>query len=355
MFYVGSLSHGGAERVISFLANSFFSKGYKVILLTTYRGENEYELKDGIIRIVMSENIDLSGKISKNISCIRYIRNLCKREKVSVLVSFLMNQNVKAIPACIGLSTKCIVSVRNDPNKEYSGIVGKIIGKILLPIADGCVFQTEDAKHWFSKRLQKRSEIIFNPVSKEFFNIKRNSIKNIVTVCRLTTQKNIELLINSFSDIADKYADENLLIYGEGELKDRLEDLIYSKGLKKRAFLMGLTNDVANVLSSCKIFVLSSNYEGMPNSLMEALAAGVPCVATNCPCGGPRTLIQSGYNGILIAVNDRKNLSSALDELLADNEYAEKLGKNAAYTALQQYQSDIVLKKWEKYINKYIM
>ena len=354
VLFIGSLSHGGAERVISFLANSFYSKGYNVIVLTTYRGKQEYPLKDGIPRVVISENTKLSGKFSKNISCIRYIRNLCKREKVSVLVSFLKNQNVKAVPACIGIDTKCIVSVRNDPNKEYKGIIGLIIGKLLLPMADGCIFQTEDAQRWFSRRLQKHSEIIFNPVSDEFFNIKRNNTRNIVSVCRLTAQKNLELLINSFSDIADKYPNENLLIYGEGELKNRLEDLINSKRLGKRIFLMGLTDDVAKVLSTAKIFALSSDYEGMPNSLMEALAAGVPCVATDCPCGGPKMLIKNKYNGLLVGVNDRKGFAAALDKLLSNQEFAEKLGKNAADMALECYRSETVLNQWERYIYKYI-
>jgi glycosyltransferase involved in cell wall biosynthesis len=244
--------------------------------------------------------------------------------------------------------------VRNDPNCEYGGKLGGFVGKHMIPHADGCVFQTKEAKSWFPKEFQKKSAVIMNDVDKVFFETERVGGSHIVTLGRLSSQKNQKLLINAYSKIAGKYLETDLMIYGIGALKDELEEQIRTLGLSDRVRLMGLTKDVPTILAHAGYFVLSSDYEGMPNALMEALAIGVPCISTDCPCGGPRTLMKDGENGLLIPVGDESRLIEALDKLLSNQELADRLGQNAKEEA-KKYRTEKVFEQWKEYVEEMVL
>ncbi len=351
MFYINTLSTGGAERVISQLANRFSDDGYQVTLVTSFPMDNEYPLLEKVERVNL-ENEELhQSRFSRNISRIKKLRKLCRSYRPDVLISFMQEPNFRAILSTIGLPVKTIVSVRNDPAREYAGRLGHLVGKYVLPMADGCVFQTEQAKQWFPKKLQNKSTIIFNEVSTAFFDTMRaKQPKHIVAVGRLSEQKNHPMLIRAFARIAEKYPEQNLLIYGEGDCRSKLQELIDELGLAKRIYLMGSTSQVANVLSTAAVFVLSSNYEGMPNALMEALAVGVPSISTDCPCGGPNALIEHEKNGLLIPLGDEKELVLSLDRLLSDASFAQRLGQ-AAQNSAERYMPKVVFESWKSYIH----
>ncbi|MDD6994914.1 MAG: glycosyltransferase family 4 protein [Candidatus Borkfalkiaceae bacterium] len=347
-FYINTLSGGGAERVVANLAN-FLSQDNETIVINSFKTENEYPLNN-LIKHIYLDNNDYSSRLKKNVYRIKNLRKILKKEKVDVLISFMAEPNFRSCLACIGLKTKLIVSVRNDPTKEYSGILGKITGKVLMPTADGCVFQTEDAKRWFPKKLQKKSTIIYNAVNKTFFSSEYNGERrNIVTCGRLTEQKNHKLLIDSFNMIKEDCSD-NLLIYGDGPLKDKLKNYLSDLKLNDRIFLMGRTENVITSIKDARIFVLSSNYEGMPNALMEAMALGIPCISTDCPCGGPRMIINNKENGLLVNCNNVDDLSSALKLLLADENLSKTIGKNAREAATRMFASDKIDLQWKNYI-----
>ena len=125
--------------------------------------------------------------------------------------------NFRAILATRGLPVKTLISVRNDPNKEYAGRLGTFVGKALLPMADGCVFQTREAQAWFPEKLQKKSKIIYNAVKEDFYHIERKpNHEEIVTCGRLTEQKNHAMLIAAFAEVAKQRPNATLRIYGEG-------------------------------------------------------------------------------------------------------------------------------------------
>ena len=161
-------------------------------------------------------------------------------------------------------------------------------------------------------------------------------------------QKNHKLLIKAFSNIAEQ-VDDNLIIYGEGDQRPELQALINELGLDERVLLPGVINNVVEATKDAKVFVLSSDYEGMPNALMEALALGIPCISTDCPCGGPQALINDGENGILIPVGDEAVLSGALKKLLGDADYANRLGRCAKERA-QEFSPERIFAGWEDYI-----
>lgn len=349
LFYINAIHDGGAERVMTNLTAQFAKAGNEVILLTSFVDTWEYPVAPGVRRLTMEQEEIKQNRLLRNYTRIKKLRAICKQEKPDVLISFMAEPNLRALIATIGLPVKTVVSVRNDPNREYAGILGKIVGKVLLPAADGCVFQTQEAKAWFPRRLQKKSKIIFNAVAESFFETKRACPENIVTAGRLVKAKNHSLLIRAFAKIAEKHPEEKLLIYGAGRDKEELECLINELNMNGRVVLMGATEQMQDILARAKIFVLSSDYEGMPNALMEALAVGVPSVSTDCPCGGPKMLIEHGKNGLLVPVEDETAMAEAMDRLLGDPAFAEELGK-AAREKAEAFRPYIVFGQWKSFV-----
>lgn len=354
LFYINAINGGGAERVIIQLAHHFALEGYRSILVTSFVDRTfEYKIPNNVTRISIEEDEIRRSRFTRNYFRIKELRRLIKKYRPLAVMSFMAEPNFRAILATRGLKTKVIVSVRNDPNREYCGKLGYLVGKYLLPKADGCVFQTEDARAWFPMKLQKKSQIIMNDVKEEFFCVERLDVRDIVVVGRLNKQKNHRLIINAYSKIANRYPEIKLRIYGEGNLRDDLALQIEKLGMKSQIILHGATDDVVSVLKHARIFVLPSDYEGMPNCLLEALAVGVPCISTDCPCGGPRMLIKDGYNGLLIPVNDDRALVNALEYLLENRQLAEKMGENAKQTA-NAYRPQIIFKQWKEYVEAII-
>ena len=246
-----------------------------------------------------------------------------------------------------------IISVRNDPKVEYSSKLYYILMRILYREADGFIFQTNDAKSYFSKDIQEKGIIIPNPINENFLNIDNEPrIKKentIINVGRLAEQKNQKMLINAFKKLDEKYKDYRLKIFGEGNLRETLNNQINELGLNNRVLLEGETNHIKEELKKAKLFVLTSNYEGMPNALMEAMAVGLPVISTDCPCGGPKYLIQNNENGILIKTEDENELVDKMTTLLEQEDLAKKLGENAK-NIVTKLNPKKIYSDWEKFI-----
>lgn len=349
LFYINTLGRGGAERVISNLANSFSGVQYESVLVTSAKVENEYNVDDKVRRIILNDDQKKRNFISKNISLIRKLRKTIKAENPDVVVSFMAEPNFRTIISTMGLKTKTLISVRNDPNKEYPNKPYRFLAKRLYKKADAVVFQTEEAKAWFPEAIQAKSKIIANDVNPIFFETEYVGGKDIVTLGRLTEQKNHSLLIEAFSRIKDQFPDVNLMIYGSGNLEERLDRQIAELELTNRVFLMGQTTDSQKVLSEAKCFVLSSDFEGMPNALLEALVVGVPSISTDCPCGGPKCMIKDGVNGLLTRVGNVEDLCTALNKILSNDDFALTLSQNAKKSS-EKYRSDKVFAEWKSFL-----
>lgn len=354
MFYINGIYGGGAERVMTNLASSFAISGNDVILVTSFYRENEYELNPYVKRISLEETEIKESWIKRNVSRVLKLRKLCKKEKPDVLISFMAEPNYRALVSTIGLPVKNIISVRNDPDYEYGGCIGKFLGKYLLPIADGCVFQTEDARKWFPEKLQRKSKIIFNMVKEDFYQTTYSPLQEHIVACgRLEKQKNFDLLIEAFTVVVKKYPKATLHIYGEGSLKEELQEKIKKNGMDKKIRLMGATQDIPQVLSEAAVFILSSILEGMPNALMEAMAVGVPCISTDCPCGGPKVLIEPGKNGILVKNNDLAEMINAIELMLQNPDEAYLMGQRAKERA-NMFKGQFIIQAWQEYMEKTI-
>ena len=348
LFYTMSLSSGGAERVIANLANEFV-KNNEVGISTLINKNIDYKL-DKKIRIIESSN-HKSTNLKSRLKNIKRLYKNTLEYKPDVIIAFCPTMcfisGFLRIFSRKFRKIKLIMSERNDPNNKYPSFFSKKLADFFYKRADIVVFQNKDARSFFSKKVQKKGVIIPNPINEKFLNCNINVKKenSIVNVGRLETQKNQELLIRACSELFKKYPNWKLKIYGEGSLKTELTGLIKDLNMENNIFLMGRCNELEKELPKNKIFVLSSNYEGMPNALMEAMVCGLTCISTDCPCGGPNEIIKNGQNGLLIPINNLELLSNTIELLIKNEKLQSKLCKNAI-TIGQNYRVDLIVKKW---------
>ena len=263
---------------------------------------------------------------------------------------------IYVMPALKGSKAKIIVSERNDPRNFQGKTITKLVSRYLMSKADGFVFQTNDARDYY-KKYKNKSVVIPNPVAdvpvilERLPNEQRDKV--IVTAGRLVPQKNHEMLIKAFGKIADRFPQYKLIIYGEGELKEKLQLLTKELGISNRVVFPGSVNDLHERIKNAELFVLSSNFEGMPNALMEAMAMGITCISTNCPCGGPKDLIDNGNNGYLIPVNDIDKCVDIITSVLDDKYEADRIGQNSLKTR-DKYCSDVICSEWLNMVTKVV-
>jgi len=318
------------------------------VFVTSFRADDEYPVPETVLRLSMEEENLPQSRLRKNISRISALRKLCREYEPEALIAFMAEPNFRAVLATAGLPVKTIISVRNAPDREYAGRLFRFVGQHILPLADGCVFQTGDAKLWFPEKLQRKSTVIFNQVSPGFFEeAPAAEKKDIYAVGRLNHQKNFPMLIRAFAGLEN--CTDRLIIHGEGEKRAELEALISQLHMEGRVLLPGLSSDVAKDIRGAKLFVLSSDFEGMPNALLEAMALGLCCISTDCPCGGPRAVIEDGVNGCLIPVGDEEALRKAMQGLLADDEKRRSVAANARESA-KKFSPDEIFSQWKNYV-----
>lgn len=361
-FFIGSMiEKGGSERVLSNLTK-YFSKYANVELLIILNSKVAYEIDDKVNISYLDKKEILEYKsVNKFISILKYIlryiryKKYLKKSKPDIIVSFMPEASFLSLLTPKSKKMKRIVSVRNDPDKEFKNFIYKYLSKKLYKRADGFVFQTEDAKNYFDKDIQSKSMIIPNPINEKFMNeisiVNKKNDSLIVSVGRLDSQKNHFLLIDSFFKVLSKFPNANLIIYGEGILRDKLEEYVKKLEIENKVKLPGRVENIQELLKEASCFVLSSDYEGMPNALMEAMALGLPVVSTDCPCGGPRFLIKNNINGILVDRNNANQMSDAIIKILSDKEFSEYIGKNAK-KIVDNLNPQKINKKWYEYIFK---
>ena len=359
-FHLNCLTHGGAERVVANLAGRFADAGYDVVVATEWIDDNEYELNPKVrrVNIGLTPEDEKKGRLYKYLIRIKYLRDFMLKEKPDVLVAFAKLALFRALMASKGTGVPVVISVRNDPKIYYTGFRNNILIKRYIGRAAGAVFQTREAKSFFPKKLQKISTVILNPITPKYIEAPDadHRDKVIVNAARIVDFKNQEMLIYAFADVFKKHPDYTLKIYGadsEDGTLERLKAAIKNTHMKDHVFLMGQSDELEKELRCAAVFAYSSDYEGMPNSLMEAMALGLPCVSTDCPCGGPGELIDDGVNGLLIPVGDRKQLAQKINWMIEHPEEAEKMGKNARKIA-DMASLDAVYSQWKSYLEDVI-
>ncbi|MDE7268167.1 MAG: glycosyltransferase [Lachnospiraceae bacterium] len=362
LFHLNCLERGGAERVVATLSGQFVKNGYEVLIATEWQGEEEYEIDSRITRVHvgLDQKQEGHGRIGRYLDRIQNLRNLIKKTKPDIVIAFARLANYRALMATIGLKTPVMISVRINPIGFYDFLPDKILIPTILRRASGCVFQTPKQRDFFPKFLQKKSKIILNPINDKFIGNpipdEKDREKAVVHSGRLVDFKNQALLIRAFISVHEKHPDYVLKLYGPDSFdgtKQQLEALIKETNSAHYVFLMGSSAQLERDLIGGAVAAFSSDYEGMPNAMLEAMALGLPVVATDCPPGGPRMVIEDGKNGLLVPIKDEKALSEAINRLIEDRELAARLGAEAAKIG-ELASSERIFEEWKRYAEQII-
>lgn len=292
-------------------------------------------------------NAGILGKLQR----VKIIRDEIIKHKIDVVVAFSHYNAMFSVIASYGLPVRIIGSERNDPAQLKNRKILNSTRNILYKKLDCLVCQTDEAKAYFPNKIQEKTTIILNPISASIIDpYCGEKEKKIVTFCRLEPQKNLRMLIDAFEMLYEEYPDYELNIYGEGSERENLLNYIVSKGLVNVISIKPFCKDVHQKVMKATIFALPSNYEGLSNSMIEAMALGIPTVVTDCPCGGARMVIENNKNGIMVSVDDPKAMYEAFKKIIVSPKFAKELSNNGVKIR-DKLNCKKIAKQWKKAID----
>jgi glycosyltransferase involved in cell wall biosynthesis len=370
VFLISSLGAGGAERVVTLIANHLVGLNFKVSIITFDSDKKDfYKLNSYIDRHCLNLTMKSGGLFDSLVNTfkrIKKIRCVLKKIQPSIIVSFLDKTNSLAVLSNSFLPSKVFISDRSNPNialfdSYLKSLLWKFVRKITYCLADGLVVQTNASKHYFVGKVGVRNvEAIPNPVGSldlmwsnnfdqkiaKFFAFSHK----IVALGRLSPEKGFDLLLKAFEIVKSEEKNVALGIIGDGPLAQSLISSVSELDLNQRVFFFGRRENPFPILARSSCFVLSSRFEGFPNSLLEAQSLGLPCVAFNCSYG-PSDIIEDGFNGLLVEPENPVLLARAILKVLKDPLLAKKISKNAK-KASERFNLHNVCELWLNFILK---
>lgn len=349
------LSDGGAERVASILANFFAKNNVKVTYICAYRNVNNTNREE----YVLDDRIDIKYiEISAKVHVLRFImRNVKIRNVIAdiapdVVISFINFDTL--FTALSGIPI--IYTLRNDPFHVRSSKFRSFIFDVEYRKAKNIVFQTKGAMDTFGNVIKNKSLIIPNPLVTDdlpVWNVQSNK-KRFITACRLNRQKNIKMLVDAFVQVHVNHPDYVLEIYGDGELRNSIEEQIRENNAELFIKLMGYTTQIHEIMADSTGFVMSSDYEGLSNAMLEALCVGIPCICTDCPPGGAREYIENGVNGFLTEVGNAKDMATKIGRVI-ENEELRRTFSSISMKYRDTLSVDRICEKWLDIINEEVI
>ena len=348
LIMISALGGGGAERIAVRLAN-YLSEKYTVYILPYSKCDNPYPVSKNV-RILDYARYDLRNKkkppqqfLRDSISAIYIFFRLSWfriKNKPDVTLSLLLVPNSFNIFA--PGKTRKILSERNNPKLKNK--LKYQISKLVYRFGDTIVFQSQEVRSQFPESVQKKGVIIPNPVEvdEQACDTPRHKI---VTAGRLEKQKNHELLIRAFIRFYQTHPEYELDIYGDGKLRDDLQKIIDEHGMFSQIHLIPNTQNIHKEIQDAEFYILCSNYEGLPNSLLEDMKMGIPCISTLYP--GVQEILEHKKSAYLVPVCDIQALSEAMAEMADQEDLRRKIAENSRQTAMN-YLPEIVMPLWEK-------
>lgn len=334
----GKLTTGGAERVISVLSNEL-TKKYDVTVLTISEAQIDYDISSDVSVIDISQKTQSRFTLVKFFKKVMSIRKFIKSQDFKTVISFLGYVNVLTLFACLGLKVRTVACERN-----YTSKIG-LLKKYLYPKASCLSFQTNEIATVFMDEINNDFKVISNPLSENLPT--RDGVDDkIVTISRLSKQKNIDVLIDAFKKVNAKHKGLKLEIYGDGPLRDELLQKYHKLVSEGMVSFRGFQSDALNQIRNAKLFVLSSSYEGMPNALMESMAIGVPSVATDSLGGGVALLTNKGEFATLCYPNNIDALEVEINKALENYDNSLNVAANAKQHVIKNYSINKITKDW---------
>ncbi len=321
--FIPNLRGGGGERVASIWANQLHENGRDVCVITVARNEKDYYVNPDIPIYTAAPNSEEYLKLSF-LQKIKKFRAILKEVRPHYVISFLDKAQIWTFLAARGLGIKRIDTVRINPwqfDQNPSKVI-RILQKRSFNTCHKIIVQATQQKEYFSRRTQKKCVLIPNPVSSVYKDSYKPQLNdnpcNFIAAGRLVAQKNFPMLIRAFSRVCETRSDLQLQIFGAGSdtYTKMLQDLIFSLHMENNIVLAGRSAHIEEEYKKNDIFLMTSDYEGLPNALIEAMASRLVCISTDCKTG-PRDLIEHGKNGFLFPVGDEDALVNTIQSVLA--------------------------------------
>lgn len=383
---------GGAERVVSLLSNSFAERGYDTTLIITHQSLKDADLANiqkNVHTISLEDEVTRESKKLKsflmvkarfigkfnrtilrksddeylikkyevrNFDKVKWLKKYFAKKTPNTIIAFL-NDSIFLALLSAQKRDRVIISERSDPSQSVSSKTNMAFFKTMYDKANQIVFQSPDVMQWYNDNINVKGRIVFNPLKpdlpRRFVGVSK---KRIVNFCRISKEKNLHLLINSFDNLLKYFPEYELWIYGDAigessqEYIENVKKSINQLNCKDKIHIFPAQKDIHNLILDYAMFVSSSDFEGMSNSMLEAMAIGLPTICTDCPAGGARAIIKDHENGILVPVNDVDALANAMKEVAGNPALAEKLSVNGTKIR-EKLAVDKIVNQWMEIIN----
>jgi GalNAc-alpha-(1->4)-GalNAc-alpha-(1->3)-diNAcBac-PP-undecaprenol alpha-1,4-N-acetyl-D-galactosaminyltransferase len=348
---IATLECGGAERVIATMANYWAAKGDAITVLTI-TGTPFYDLDPRVRHVRVGRATGPRDPVTRLVRSLIALRRAIRESRPDAVISFIDKTNVITLLAARGLGMPVIVSERGDPHTDALGAPWKLLRRWTYRHADHIVALNPHVLAYFPDRMRPRVSVIPNPVLPPPPSLAGDGDELrppfIVAVGRLDVGKGFDLLLHSFAGVAGDHREWTVYILGDGPERPRLERLRDELGLRDRVFLPGRVRHPHVWLKRAALFVATSRLESFGNAMCEAMAAGLPVIATDCPFG-PRGIVRDGDDAVLLPCEDVGAISAAMDRLMRDKAERERLGANAR-AITRRYDVDAVMATWERLV-----
>ncbi len=349
LLFIASLSGGGAERVMSQIANGLAESGIEVHLSTWSGAQSPdfYPLDPRVTRHELGSLSPSSGRLlrlTRGLSVVMSMRHQIKALRPDAVLSFIDRTNIMAAIAAVGLNTRLVVSERVDPQANDTLPMGwRLVRPWAYRLCNLLVVQTTRVADWVANEWRIQASVVPN-VLRAMPLPSQERMPLIVSVGRLVSQKGFDLSIEAFARLAPRYPSWRYVILGDGPLRPSLEALGQRFGLSEQLEFKGVVSDVDFWLERASICMQPSRFEGFPNAVMEAMAMGTATISSDCP-SGPRDLITDAVDGLLVPVDSVDALESALERLLGDEALRRTIG-HSAMSVRERFDRARVLRLW---------
>lgn len=353
---IHGLAYAGAERVATAWSNYLVEHGHQVSVMVYAHGADVYNLDDRVRVLPLADTLEQYYRMPK-LTQIAAMRRIIRQEKPQVLISFLPKMQIAVMFATLGMRIKRMETVRNNPwiDTDVSG--KRFLWNQCFRRSDLILLQTKEQSEYFSKRLQKKCVVIRNPISCEFGLQQKHygneRVSKFLAVARINQQKNYPMMVRSFAQAIKEHPDCTLDIFGGGapEQFQAVQNLIDQLGMNNNIRLCGWRKDIPDILTQYDAFLMSSDYEGMPNALAEAMSVGLICLSTDCKTG-PKDMIHSGTNGLLAKTGDVDSFTEGIRTILSmDQKKCAEMGRLARESILEMCSEENTLARLNQQIN----
>ena len=354
----GFQGNGGIGRVTSILVNELSKNTAFSVSTISYCQTDKpmlYDLPSNVEKFALYNTSISMAKALLFKNAIKKVKTIIKENEIDILIVCGALFYPLGILATKGTSAKCYCWEHTDPSTSFDHKFQNACRKFAVKRADKIILLTKSAQKYYIEKLKTKKEKtfqIYNPVGNEAFSsieYDANS-KNIISVGRLTYQKNFELLIEIAKEILPKFPNWTWDVYGEGELKEKLSKLITTNDLEGKVNLKGQVNDLYLRYKDYSFMVMTSRYEGFPMSLIEGGANKLPLISFDIATG-PNEIIDNEINGYLIDAQDKDAMISCIKNLIDNEELRIKMSNNI-YKKVQNFNLKEIVKQWEELCKK---